>query len=84
MFGSLGGALSLYLGCAVVMLFELVELVIDIGIGLWKSAKNRVKNHEDNLQKKIESVEKGISCTNLTMSSSYYEAEFDKFVLVSH
>ena len=36
LFGSLGGALSLYLGCAVVMLFELAELVIDICIGLWK------------------------------------------------
>ena len=31
--GSLGGALSLYLGCALIMLFELVELAIDIFIG---------------------------------------------------
>ena len=34
--GSLGGALSLYLGCALVMLFELLELGIDIGLNLWR------------------------------------------------
>ena len=37
LFGSLGGALSLYLGVAVVMLFELLELIIDIGLNLWKN-----------------------------------------------
>ena len=31
---SLGGALSLYLGISLAMLFELLELVIDIFIGL--------------------------------------------------
>ena len=36
LFGSLGGALSLYLGVAVVMIFELVELIIDIGLNLWR------------------------------------------------
>ena len=34
--GSLGGALSLYLGCALVMIFELLELGIDIGLNLWR------------------------------------------------
>ena len=30
LFGALGGGLSLYLGCAVVMLFEVIELLIDL------------------------------------------------------
>ena len=30
LFGALGGGLSLYLGVAVVMLFELIELLIDL------------------------------------------------------
>ena len=30
LFGALGGGLSLYLGVAVVMLFEVIELLIDL------------------------------------------------------
>ena len=50
LFGSLGGALSLYLGCAVIMLFELLELGIDILANLWikrgykKTQKIKVKD----------------------------------------
>ena len=39
--GSLGGALSLYLGCALIMIFELVELVIDIGLNLWRKKRGQ-------------------------------------------
>ena len=35
-FGSLGGALSLYLGIAVVMIFEVIELIIDSVLNLLK------------------------------------------------
>ena len=30
LFGALGGGLSLYLGCAVVMIFEVIELLVDL------------------------------------------------------
>ena len=32
LFGALGGGLSLYLGCAVVMIFEVIELLIDLAL----------------------------------------------------
>ena len=32
LFGALGGGLSLYLGVAVVMLFEVIELLIDLAL----------------------------------------------------
>eukprot|EP00090_Calanus_glacialis_P004580 TRINITY_DN13435_c1_g1_i1.p1 TRINITY_DN13435_c1_g1~~TRINITY_DN13435_c1_g1_i1.p1 ORF type:complete len:302 (-),score=83.60 TRINITY_DN13435_c1_g1_i1:31-864(-) len=55
LFGSLGGALSLYLGCAVVMLFELVELIIDIGMRLWRNQKkNKVDEKNENVENAIE------------------------------
>ena len=58
LFGSLGGALSLYLGCAVVMLFELAELIIDICIGLLK--RRQVANTASNADESAtnDSVEK--------------------------
>ena len=57
LFGSLGGALSLYLGCAVVMIFELVELVIDIGIAACAGAKkHKVKDVERNMENIQKSV----------------------------
>ena len=75
MFGSLGGALSLYLGCAVVMLFELAELVIDVLLaacaGVKKDKVEDVEKNTNNIQKERRSI-------------SFYEAEFDKFVLVGH
>ncbi len=33
---SLGGALSLYLGMAVVLLFEVLELILDLAINTWR------------------------------------------------
>jgi len=32
---SLGGALSLYLGVAIIMVFELVELAVDLVLNVW-------------------------------------------------
>ena len=65
----------MYLGCAVIMLFELVELIIDLIIATCRSSK---KNRIENMDQKIDNVEKG------TKSISFYEAEFDKFVLLQH
>ena len=38
-FGSLGGALSLYLGIAVVMIFEILELIVDSVLNLFMKKK---------------------------------------------
>ncbi len=36
LFASLGGALSLYLGVAIIMCFELVELLYDVATNVWR------------------------------------------------
>ena len=52
LFGSLGGALSLYLGCAVIMLFELLELAIDILVNLWIK-----RGYKKNLQSRVKDIQ---------------------------
>ena len=66
LFGSLGGALSLYLGCAVVMIFELAELIIDICIGLWKGTQVANTPRKADESAKNDSVEKHekVGCTS--------------------
>ncbi|CAM6055018.1 unnamed protein product [Sphagnum tenellum] len=39
---SLGGALGLYMGMAVIMMFEVVELVFDIAFSIWKNQQSAV------------------------------------------
>ncbi len=38
-FSALGGALSLYLGIALAMIFEIIELFIDFGVNLCRYGK---------------------------------------------
>ncbi len=42
-FAGLGGALSLYLGVAIIMIFELLELLFDLFVNVWRNTtdKNR-------------------------------------------
>ena len=48
-FGALGGGLSLYLGCAVVMIFEVIELLVDLVLAFvcawWKGSLQVEKTH---------------------------------------
>ena len=45
LFGALGGGLSLYLGVAVVMLFEVIELLIDLTFAfICGSSDGKVRN----------------------------------------
>ena len=40
-FAGLGGALSLYLGMAIIMIFELLELFYDLFINIWNSGRRK-------------------------------------------
>jgi hypothetical protein len=44
-FAGVGGALSLYLGIAIVMGFELLELCYDLFIGIWTFYNATKKRH---------------------------------------
>ncbi len=41
--GALGGALSLFLGVALIMLFEMAELAYDVAANCWRHVKARGK-----------------------------------------
>ncbi len=43
-FGALGGGLSLYLGVAIILLFEIVELGYDLVVNLWRHKRAESKS----------------------------------------
>ena len=46
----------MYLGVAVVMIFEVIELVIDVGLNLWRKKIDRKKVEEEQDDKKRSEV----------------------------